>query len=459
MPASLHLSPRPRALCVGCCLSCGALEVTAEFREALALIEAGAPFVFLSGKAGTGKSTFIEYLRGRTKKQLAVVAPTGLAALQVGGQTIHSFFRLPAVPPDVSRVRRLRQRRVFEKLELLVIDEVSMVRADLLDVVQSSLQVNRSSPGRLFGGVQIVAVGDLFQLPPVVAREEEERLLARRYASPYFFGAVCLRDRPLHFVELTEVFRQADRHFIRLLEAIREAECVEEAVDEINERCVGRELGEEAVILTATNAAAERVNKLRLGALPGGAVTLRGGIEGSFAAIQERLPAPLELALKRGAQVMFTKNDPERRWINGSLGRVLDISEKRLEVEVWDGSEHRHCVVEPVIWEAYAYEYDEAEDRIIPEVVGRYRQFPLRQAWAATIHKSQGLTLDQVLIDFGRGAFAPGQVYVALSRCRALSGISLSRPLRADEVYTDEGVKRFYRTLRLEQERSRRISR
>ena len=432
------------------------IQITDEFREACTLLEAGAPFVFLSGKAGTGKSTFIDFLRGRTQKRFAVLAPTGIAALQVGGQTIHSFFRFPAVPPDPAGVRRLRERRVIEKLELLIIDEVSMVRADLLDAVNRALQVNRGQD-KPFGGVQVLAVGDLFQLPPVIASDEERRLLARRYATPYFFSAASLQQRNVHFVELSEVFRQADIHFIRLLQAIREADSPEDAIAEINERCVGRRLTDDAVVLTATNAAAERINQARLAALRGQEVVLYGSMQGSFEAHRERLPAPLELRLKRGAQVMFTKNDPDRRWMNGSLGRVLDISEERIEVEVFRGAERVQETVEAVEWEAYAYEYHELDDRIIPEVVGTYRQFPLRQAWAATIHKSQGLTLEEVQIDLGRGAFAPGQVYVALSRCRSLEGISLRRPIRAEEVYTDPALQQFYRELRLRQEQMRRL--
>ena len=434
-----------------------ALEITDEFREALRLIEAGAPFLYLSGKAGTGKSTFIDYLRGETRKKLAVLAPTGLAALNVGGQTIHSFFRFPAVPPDASAVRRLRDRKVIEKLDLLVVDEVSMLRADLLDAVDRSLRLNRGCGDRAFGGVQIAAIGDLFQLPPVVTREEEEFLLRRGYRTPYFFDAACLRDRLLHFVEFSEVFRQADRHFVQLLQEIREAEDVEDAVAEINERCVGRTLSEDAVVLTTTNAAADRMNKQRLAALPGSAKVLHGSMEGSFEAHKERLPAPLALELKPGSQVMFTKNDADRRWMNGSLGRVLCIDGAKLEVEVWDGRERRRCSVEPVTWEAYSFEYDERSDRIIPEVIGVYKQFPLRLAWAATIHKSQGLTLDEVLIDLGRAVFAAGQVYVALSRCRSLAGISLRRPLRSEEIYVDRAIKRFYRELRSELDRARRL--
>ncbi len=422
------------------------IDVNPEFERTRELLEDGAPFVFLTGRAGTGKSTFIKYIKSefKFKKNMAVLAPTGLAALNVGGQTIHSFFTFPAVPPDRATLKKSRYKKVIENLDLLIIDEVSMVRADLLDLVDAALRLNRVSD-EPFGGVQILVVGDLFQLSPVIASNEERQLIERKYESEFFFSADCLNEVDVEVVELKDVYRQSDEEFINLLELVREGEGCEDALTTINNECLGRKLDGDAVILTTTNAIADRINHSKLSAIDEEPQLLKGSFTGTFDNRSDRLPAPEELYLKRGAQVMFTKNDNDKRWMNGTLGNVVSIASDSIIVETTKG---KLCEVSQSVWETYSYHYDESKDRIIPEVVGTYTQFPLKTAWAATIHKCQGMTLDNAIIDLGSRAFATGQVYVALSRCRALSGISLCRPLRVNDILVNPHVREYYRRSR-----------
>lgn len=417
------------------------LQMNPQLEAAFAAVARAKPIVFVTGGAGTGKSTFIRELRERfPEKKSVVLAPTGVAALNAGGQTIHSFCQLPlrAVTPE--DIREIEEREVVENLDLLIVDEVSMVRADILDGLARFLQVNRRSTAP-FGGVQIVLVGDLFQLPPVVTSSDKP-FLADRYASPHFFSAHCLEGLSFLPVELQVVYRQRDAEFAALLGSLRGGEDVAGAVAEINRQCVGRPLSGQYLILVPTRKAAAEENRRRLEALPGKERTYVAKVEGTFSSgSDDRLPAPQTLALKRGAQVMFTRNDSEKRWVNGTIGIVEQMRGDSIGVRLADGVIHD---VEIVEWQNLRYAWDESEKRIVEEVLGTFAQYPLMPAWAVTIHKAQGLTLARVSVDFGGGAFAEGQVYVALSRCQTLEGLSLARPVRPHEVRCSAAARTFY---------------
>ena len=422
------------------------IDVSPEYAQAIDYLQSDCPLIFITGKAGTGKSTFIQYLRTTTKKNLAVVAPTGVAAINAHGQTIHSFFHFPPRPLNREDIKRLRNRTLYEKLDLLIVDEVSMVRADLLDAMELFLRINTGSE-EPFGGVQIVFIGDLFQLPPVVARDEEARLFGGKYASRYFFSAHCLKNLHMAFVELNKVYRQESEYFINLLTAIREEESHEAAIAKINELCFGNsDHSKTAITLTCTNAVAGRINNIRLQLLPTKEHIFEGRIIDRFPVAKGKLPSPYNLHLKVGAQVMFTKNDSQKRWVNGTLGAVKDTSMDSIQLETFPGQ--KIYSVSRVSWESLKFTYDEIEGKVIAEKIGEYIQFPLMLAWAVTIHKAQGKTLDKVLVDLGTGAFDTGQVYVALSRCSSLEDITLKRPIRLSDVKSDPVVKRFYKTLR-----------
>ena len=410
--------------------------------EAKRLVESGAPLVFVSGNAGTGKTTLIHYLRDNISLRNVVLAPTGVAALNAGGATIHSFFRFPPRIQDPENLRMPEDRRLYQKLELIIIDEASMLRADLLDTIDVFLRAcnNDFSP---FGGVQLLLLGDMFQLPPVVTPPERAVLDERGYRSPYFFSALCLRDMPMAHVELDEIFRQTDPEFISLLNGVRVAENVQSSVEKLNRWC-GEPEGDHDITLTCTNRAADAINAHALAALPAEEHVFLGEAQGRFALDGDRLPSPLELRLKEGARVMFTKNDEEGRWVNGSLGVVTWVSGSRIEVDVAGAGIQE---VPQATWQSFKYRLDRESDRIVADEAGHYTQYPLMLAWAVTIHKSQGKTLGRVLVDFGSGAFAPGQAYVALSRCRSLDGLRLARPLRASDVRCDPTIRRFHESL------------
>lgn len=423
------------------------VEVIPEYKHTTALLDAGAPLLFVTGGAGTGKSILIRFLRKTLSSRLAVVAPTGVAALNAGGTTINSLFRLPPRIIQPQDVQEVYDRQLYTKLQLLIIDEVSMVRPDLLDGVDRFLRLNRQNDNP-FGGVQVLLIGDLFQLPPVVTRTEQPVLRSMGYSTEFFFGSRGIADCPLVPLFLTRVFRQSDAQFIALLNTIREGNLTSDVLKLVNARCVptagptAREL-----VLTCTNDAADKRNSEELSKLPCAAQTYTGTIEGEFHAENDRLPSPLNLTLKPGAQVMFTKNDDNKRWVNGSLGHIVELGAQTVRVELDEEGYGEIYEVSPATWEQYKYEYDPSEDRIVAKVVGLYTQLPLMLAWAVTIHKAQGKTLSKVFVDFGHRAFAPGQVYVALSRVRALQDIRLARPIREEEVRCDRETKRFYHQL------------
>jgi len=429
------------------------IEINPQLQAAFDAVAADRPIIFVTGGAGTGKSTFIRELRARfPEKQSVVLAPTGVAALNAGGQTIHSFCRLPLLPVMPQDIRRLEERDVIEALDLLIIDEISMVRADVFDGIDAFLRVNRKSE-QPFGGVQIVLVGDLFQLPPVVTTRDEV-LIGQLYATPHFFSARCLKGLKFFPIELEIVYRQRDASFASLLACIRDGEGAADAVRRLNESCVGRVLKGQHLILVPTRKAAAEENEARLEALPGKLRTYEARCEGTFVnAGDDRLPAPQQLALKRDAQVMFVRNDAiERRWVNGTVGVVASLHDAKIVVRLDDGTTHD---VEPVEWQDIRYAVDEKTKAIVEEIGGTYVQFPLMPAWAVTIHKAQGLTLARVMVDLARGAFAEGQVYVALSRCQTMEGLSLRRAVRAREVRCSEAARGFYDKVR---SRARRLS-
>ena len=405
--------------------------------EALAAIDAGAPVVLVVGRAGTGKTRLVRYLRERPGgERQAVVAPTAIAALNAQAQTIHSFFKLPPLLLDAKALPDERRFGVlYRRMQRLVIDEISMVRVDLIDAIDARLRAIRGSD-RPFGGVQIVMVGDFLQLPPVVENDHRPLLHGLGYRTPYAFSARALEQVPVTTVSLEHVYRQDERDFIKILSQIRLGEGIPEAVTLLNKRCVGpHRTAAQPLLLTPTKAAAERYNQRGLNALPSDPVIFRAEITGRLEIDRDRLPVPEHLELKVGARVMAMKNDPEGRWYNGSLGTVKSIDEGGVSVR-FDRSGDEHLVA-GAEWTKVRQEWNEESQSIENRQVGAYWQIPLIPAWAITIHKAQGLTLDDVRLDLGSGAFAPGQVYVALSRVRTLAGLSLARPLRPTEVQAD----------------------
>jgi ATP-dependent exoDNAse (exonuclease V) alpha subunit len=414
------------------------LTPTPEYEAAIDYLKSEAGHLFITGRAGTGKSTLLRALPHMLDEAMVVLAPTGLAAVNVGGQTIHSFFGLPPrlVGPD--DIRRSRNGSLMRKLKLLVIDEVSMVRSDLMWAIDQSLRVNRGRSREPFGGVRLVMFGDLHQLPPIVQEDEVANHLETRHGGPFFFSIAALAEGAgTQRLELTEVFRQRDQALLDVLNRIREGDPGEDDLAVLNARVSPiRTLGEgdPFVILTPTNAAANRINAAFLNALPGAAKEYPAAVTGEFS--QSAHPTEANLVLKVGAKVILLRNDADRRWVNGTIARLARLEDASVYVEV-DGREHE---IEPVAWESRRYAYDQGQQAIVETVTGTFKQLPLRLAWALTIHKSQGLTLDKVYIDLGRGTFAHGQAYVALSRCRTLAGLSLARPLRAQDVLFDRAV-------------------
>ncbi len=423
------------------------IEVIPEYEQVCALLDAQAPLLFVTGGAGTGKSTLIRYIRSKLTSRIAVVAPTGVAALNAHGVTIHSLFHLPPKVIQPSDIKEVYDRQLYRKLDLLIVDEVSMVRPDHLDGVDRFLRLNRDNDAP-FGGVKVLLIGDLFQLPPVAPEDEQRALRHMNYATDFFFSSSGIADCPLVPIVLQRVFRQSDPGFISLLNDIRESRGVAHALRAINARCVGPVPADDhELVLTCTNHDADERNRVALSRLGSRSHTYTGSITGDFRVEKTRLPAPVNLVLKSGAQVMFTKNDDNKRWVNGTIGKVVSLGERTIMVEIERASLCETLEVEPVTWEQYRYEYDKIQDRIVAKVAGRYTQIPLMLAWAVTIHKAQGKTLDRVFVDLGNRAFAPGQVYVALSRVRSIQDIRIARPIREDEVRCDPNVTRFYMQL------------
>ncbi|MEA2083693.1 MAG: helix-turn-helix domain-containing protein [Thermodesulfobacteriota bacterium] len=408
--------------------------------------------IFLTGKAGTGKTTFLHNLQKNTVKRMIITAPTGVAAINAGGVTLHSFFQLPFGPfvPGSETYERNKQRqfrfskekkRIIQSLDLLVIDEISMVRADLLDAVDAVLRRHRRN-NQPFGGVQLLMIGDLHQLSPV-AKHDEWHLLQQHYESVYFFSSKALGLTELLTIELQHIYRQSDVRFIKLLNRVRDNRLDESSRAELNRRYIqdftpGEDQG--YITLTTHNRSAESINQTRLEALTKKEHRFKAEISGDFP--EHIYPTPATLLLKEGAQVMFVRNDPsaEKLYYNGKIGKINRISGKNISV-ICPGDE-QEIVIEPVIWENIKYTVNDENKEIEEDIIGKFEQYPLKLAWAITIHKSQGLTFDKAIID-AKAAFAHGQVYVALSRCKTLEGMVLSSPISSRGVETDKAVKCF----------------
>lgn len=422
------------------------LELNDDFRNALNGIEKEGLNFFITGKAGTGKSTFLNLLRNSTRKEMVVLAPTGVAAINVKGQTIHSFFGFPPRLMTIRDIKRAykKKRLIYQKMEVLVIDEISMVRADMLDNIDRFLRLNRENM-EPFGGVQVVLVGDMFQLPPVVATPEEKYFMESNYDSPFFFSANVFKDGfSLDYLEFGKIYRQENRLFLRLLDAVRSGRVDYDDLDDLNARYLPKFIAEAFYItLSARNATVNRINQIHLDELQTPVVNFFAKIKGKF---EPRLfPTEQILALKEGAQVMFLRNDPEKQFYNGTIGRIVSLSPEKIVVEVKEDDTTKQIDVPKTDWEIIRYKIDEKDpNKIENEVVGTFTQYPLRPAWAITIHKSQGKTFDKIIIDLGKGAFAHGQLYVALSRCRTLEGIVLKERVSFRDVIVDEAVLDFY---------------
>ena len=425
-----------------------------ELQQALQIIQYTRRSLFLTGKAGTGKSTFLRYICANTKKKHIVLAPTGISAINAGGSTLHSFFKLPFHPllPSDTRYspRNIRntlkynseKRKILREVELIVIDEISMVRADIIDFIDKVLRIYSRNMREPFGGKQLLLVGDMYQLEPVV-KEEERKLLHPFYATNFFFGAHVFRQMRLVSIELRKVYRQTDEAFISILDHIRTSDVSQADLNALNAR-VGSSLetsGNKLVITLSTRRdTVDYINEQQLSLLPGEAVKMYGEVKGDFP--ESSLPTPIELDLKPGAQVIFIKNDLDKRWVNGTLGVIEGIDEEEgvLYVVTEDGNEYD---VYRERWSNMKYKFNEKEQKIEEEEIGSYVQFPVRLAWAITVHKSQGLTFRQVNIDFTGGVFAGGQAYVALSRCTSLDGISLKTAIHREDVFVRQEIKQF----------------
>ena len=420
------------------------LQLNGDFNYALDLLEKTNKSLFLTGRAGTGKSTLLRLFQRVSRKKTVVLAPTGIAALNVKGQTIHSFC---GFPPRFLRDQDIkinpRKRKLIQKIEVIVIDEISMVRADLLDAIDLFLRKNRSST-LPFGGVQMVFIGDLFQLPPVVASDVEREYFANQYESPYFFSAkVFEKDFDIEMVELSKVYRQEARFFLRLLEAIRLNKADYEDIEDLNNRYMPDfDLGEFFVTLSPRNATVNRLNEYQLNILPHPEFRFVAKVTGNFKPSQ--FPTEPVLKLKRETQVMFIRNDLENGdYVNGTIGKIIDIDHDEITVLVEEKGQKRTIKVQKVEWEILRYKNGD-NGEIETEVIGTFEQYPLKLAWAVTIHKSQGKTFDRVIIDMGKGAFEHGQTYVALSRCRTLDGIILKQKITPRDIMVDDRVVQYY---------------
>lgn len=429
------------------------LEKNNAFLRALELFEGTSKNIFLTGRAGTGKSTLLQYFRSTTKKNLVVLAPTGVAAVNVKGQTIHSFFRFRGdiTPESVFDIRiRRAQREIYRTLDTIIIDEISMVRADLFDCIDVFLRLYGPKKEEPFGGVQLILIGDLLQLPPVVTRSQEQ-IFKDFYQSPWFFDAKVFSQTEWEFLELETIYRQKEDRFIRLLNAVRDDCVTDKEIKLLNTRYIPYfepPKDEFFIYLTTTNSLADAINQKRLQALPGKIYQYTGETQGVFE--EKNLPTQEKLALKMGAQVMLLNNDTQSRWVNGSIGQVVDIIHQEddmdaIRVLLENGQQ---VDVSAFTWEMYRFIYDEESKRVVSEITGTFVQYPLRLAWAVTIHKSQGKTFSKVIIDIGSGTFSHGQIYVALSRAISFEGVYLRRPLSKRNMIVEQRVVGFLENMK-----------
>lgn len=410
---------------------------------------------FVTGKAGTGKSTFIHYFAEKTQKRVLMTAFTGIAAINVGGQTIHSFFRFPLKPllpedHEITIFEKYSQKfKIIEKIDTIVIDEISMLRSDILEAIDFSLRKNGGNPNKLFGGKQLIFVGDIFQLPPVLAESIEGIRFDEIYKSEYFFDSHSYKKISPEYFEFIFSYRQKDDlAFVELLDKVRVCKVDDATLNKLNERYNPDYLPkiEEFVInLTSNNAIANSENALKLRELPYSELPpFEALIINEFQ--ESKYPTSKILELKKNAQVIFIKNDIGRRWVNGTIAKIDFITKDFIEIRLQDGSIHK---LEKETWENRRYKYDKEKKRIVSEIIGTFTQYPIKLAWAITIHKSQGLTFDKVIIDLGTGAFVNGQVYTALSRCRTFNGITLKQKLRHEDIISDRRIIDFHETEQL----------
>lgn len=421
------------------------IDLNPEFRKALGVMENSTESLFITGRAGTGKSTLLGYFRSITQKNVVVLAPTGVAALNVKGQTVHSFFGFrPDITPDTVRKVGGIRAQMYKRLDMVIIDEISMVRADLLDCVDRFLRLNGRDDSLVFGGVQMVLIGDLYQLPPVVS-ESEAAIFEGHYKSPFFFDAHCFPDFGFRFIELQKHYRQTDRRFIEFLNSVRDNSATEGSIGYINTRFDPFARPSDSgmyITLTTTNRLADQINAERLARLPDRTYNFNAAVLGDFD--KRIMPTDERLTLKEGAQVMLLNNDTHGRWVNGSIGRIARIGGDddgiAVEVELADGGE---AEVLPHTWELFRHSLDEHSGRLVSRKIGSFTQYPIMLAWAVTIHKSQGKTFDRVIIDTGSGTFAHGQLYVALSRCTSMNGIILRKRVEKRHMIMDRRITEF----------------
>jgi len=420
------------------------IEINEKFKRALKIMKQGSPNIFVTGRAGTGKSTLLEYFKATTKRDIVVLAPTGVAAVNVGGQTIHSFFRFrPDITPDkakriAKRIVKSGDADIYQKIDTVVIDEISMVRADLFDCVDEFLRIARDKTRLPFGGAHIAMIGDLYQLPPVVT-SSERRVFKEHYKSPWFFDSRVYSKMDIRILELEKIYRQSDKKFIDLLNAIRNNVIDEEGIDTLNMRLNPdpKDTDSGHIHLTALNRDADAINVRKLAALRGRSRHYSARVSGEFD--RKSYPAREDVELKTGAQVMLINNDSMGRWINGTVGCVTKVGSDHVEVKLSDGNIEE---IEPYTWQMFRFELSEKGNSIVSQPVGKFTQLPVMLAWAVTIHKSQGKTFDSAVIDVGR-VFDCGQVYVALSRLRSLEGITLKTRLKKSHVRVDWRVVNF----------------
>lgn len=421
------------------------VELSKEQRDLFERIEKTDDHLFITGRAGTGKSTLLNYLAEHTGKNIVITAPTGVAALNVGGQTIHSLLKLHLGIIATSPLRQPEKlKTILRTIDTLIIDEISMVNADLMDAVDRSLRQARGIHSTAFGGVQIVMFGDPYQLSPVPPRGDEKLYFDEHYSSLWFFDAKVWRETELDVVELVHIHRQSDLEFKKALNAVRHGTVTADIAEMLNTFGARTPPNSDILTLASRNDTVRRINSRELARLGGKAKTAVADVEGEFG--ESSFPADEVLEMKIGAQVMFLRNDPEGRWVNGTIGRVVDISGT-----VWVNVEGEDHEVEPTTWEKYRYTYAPDSKELKREVAAEFTQFPLRLAWAVTIHKSQGKTFDSAVIDLGARAFSPGQTYVALSRLTTLDGLYMTRPLRPSDIIVDQRVRQFIIDVRARQ--------